>query len=153
MRATVIPHIEGSRYYLLHDDAAPLDRYPSGWVGDQLLYPAPDGSDGGVVVRTATFDGPVEVSVETFHPGEEVPAGQGSWDQAQEVELTATGRDVHVATSFGPIEDLPVLAVAPGERYGVRIYARGLATAREVNQIEMDEEPVEAHLLQIWRAR
>ena len=154
MRATVIPHIEGSHYYLVHGDTLPTGGYPSVWVGDQMLYPAPDDDvDGGVVVRTATFDGPVEVSVETFDPGAEVPAAQGSWDLDQQVTLTAKGRDVHVVTTFGEIEDLPVLTVAPGERYGVRIYARGLDAAREVNQIEIDEEPVEQHLLQIFRVR
>lgn len=154
MRATVIPHIEGSCYSLVHGDTRPTGRRPPAWVGDQMLYPAPDDDPaGGLVVRTATFDGPVEVSVETFHLGSEVPAPRGSWDLDQQVTLTATGRDVHVVTTFGEIEDLPVLAVAPGERYGVRIYARGLEAAREVNQIESDEEPVEAHLLQIFRAR
>ncbi|MBW0103034.1 hypothetical protein [Pseudonocardia sp. KRD291] len=151
MRATVVPHIEGSRYHLVHGDTRPTSGYPSGWDGDRLLYPSPDG--GGVVVRTATFDGPVEVSVETFHPGSEVVPARGSWDVHQQVELTATGRDLHVVTTFGEIEDLPVLDLAPGDRYGVRIYARGLEAAREVNQIEIDEEPVEAHLIQLWRAR
>ncbi|RZT86778.1 hypothetical protein EV383_3676 [Pseudonocardia sediminis] len=152
MRATVVPHIEGSRYYLVHGGTRPAFRFPPRWSGDRLLYPVPDDA-GGLVVRTATFDGPVEVSVETFHPGAEVPVARGVWDLDEQVTLTATGRDVHVVTTFGEIEDLPVFAVAPGERFGVRIYARGIDEAREVHQIEIDEEPVEEHLLHIFRAR
>lgn len=152
MRATVTPHIEGSRYHLVHAGSRPSARRPPQWEGDRLLYPVP-GADGGIVVRTATFDGPVQVSVETFHPGSEVPLPRGTWELEQQVTLTAAGRDVHVVTTFGEIEDLPVFAVAPGERYGVRIHARGIAAAREVHQIEIDEEPVEHHLLQIFRAR
>ncbi|MET0189593.1 MAG: hypothetical protein ABW212_11380 [Pseudonocardia sediminis] len=155
----MVPHIEGSRYYLVHDGTRPPFRFPAEWSGDRLLYPVPAAADdggcdgGGLVVRTATFDGPVEVSVETFHPGAEVPVARGVWDLDEQVTLTATGRDVHVVTTFGEIEDLPVFAVAPGERFGVRIYARGIEAAREVNQIEIDEEPVEEHLLHIFRAR
>lgn len=151
MRATVTPHIEGSRYHLVHGGARPTGRHPARWCGDRLLHPLPDG--GGIVVRTATFDGPVEVSVETFHPGSEVPAAPGTWDLDEQLTLTATGHGVHVVTTFGEVEDLPVLAVAPGQRYRVRIYARGLEAAREVHQIEIDEEPVEEHLLQLFRAR
>lgn len=151
MRATVTPHIEGSRYRLVHRGTGLTGGSRTRWCGDRLLHPAPDGA--GIVVRTATFDGPVEISVETFHPGSEVPAAAGTWDLDEQLTLTATGHDVLVVTTFGVVEDLPVLPVAPGQRYGVRIYARGIEAAREVHQIEIDEEPVEEHLLQLFRAR
>lgn len=72
MRDTAIPQIEDSRYYLAHGDTRPSGA-PSPAAPGTLLHPAAD-DDGGILVRTATVDGPVEVTVETFVRGAEIPS-------------------------------------------------------------------------------
>lgn len=148
MRDTATPQIEHSGYHLAHCGTLPPCAHPPPGPPTRLLQPGTDG--GGILVRTATVEGPVEVTVETFVRGVEVPVACGAWDVEEEVTATATGHDVRVVTTFGEIEGMPVLRIAPGQRYRVRIYARGLDAARSVLRIEADEEPVEHHLVQMW---
>jgi hypothetical protein len=151
MRGSAVPYITHGHYYLKHADASPPGMY--GGSDDQLLYVAPgDDEGGGVFVTTGTFFGPVEITVETFDSADAAAALDGDWEITQEVTLTARGANLRVEVADGgTVIDLPQLQLAPGDPAGVRIQARGVDAVADVQEIALEDGPIEHHHLQLWR--
>ncbi|WP_051342150.1 hypothetical protein [Pseudonocardia spinosispora] len=105
-------------------------------------------SDGhhGAIVTTGTFSGQVEITVEIGGPLEPHPGDQ-AWDLTEEVTITSTGDEVAVWPLFDGGVELPRLTTTPGQRYRLRVSARG---GRDLGDLDPDEAPVESHLVQLW---
>lgn len=115
----------------------------------RLLYPDANGG-GGVAVYCGTFDGPVDVTVETFDARPPDLSGD-DWEHVEELVLVSSGRDLVVGALEEVEHPFPVLPVGPDDRYGVRIGARGVLAAADEGELDMDADPIEHHHLQLWR--
>lgn len=152
-RGSTEAYVERGEYFIQHVDVFRPLGDSSEWTDDRLLYPAPaDQDEGGIMVRTGTFYGPVAITVETYESAEEATPDDGEWEIIQEVRLVAKGPNLRVKTDGGVEIELPQLHLAPGEAAGVRIHARGVEQAAEVQEIRLRDGAIEHHLLQLWLA-
>jgi hypothetical protein len=103
--------------------------------------------EGGAVIATVTFFGPVEVTVEVLD-GEPATDSE-TWDRVEGVTLVAQRGEV-IVTDIEGEGDYPSLILAPGQRYQLRVSARGLAAAAERPDDATATEALEQHLLQLW---
>lgn len=145
LHGSSILYIEKGQYYLLHSESDLPAPPPTGAAAATLLFVDLRGL--GVHVRPMTFDGPVGVEVETF---EEAPPAVDGWEHQEEVAGVASGFDLVVAT-LDYASQLPRLSISPTERYRVRLYARGLVEAEQDNVLDPNDEPIEHHLIHLWR--
>ena len=68
-----------------------------------------------------------------------------------EGEMDVAGRG-GVCVCAGTFEhEFPVLALGPGDRYSIRISARGVKEAADRGEFGLDDDPLEYHFLQLWR--
>jgi hypothetical protein len=149
MRGTEIAFVEHGQYCLAHPQTAlPYVRLDT--PTDRLLHLSASG-EGGVVIRTGTIDGPVRVTVETFEAPPDAPPDPAEWEHVEDLVAVSRGDLVQAIVEIYEIEDAPTLRVAPGHRYHVRLAARGFAAGREKHTLDTDDEPVEHHLVQLWR--
>lgn len=147
MRGAGVLYIEKGQYYLLHSESD-LPAPPSVQaVATSLMFP--DARGLGVHIRPMTFDGPMGIEVETF---DVEPSAVHGWEHQEECSGTASGFDLAVATLFYGTA-LPRLLISPTQRYRVRLYARGLVEAERQDVLGADDEPIEHHMLHLWRER
>lgn len=148
MRARHELYVTRGLYFLGHRGQAwPGPAREPGTEG-QLLHRDANGG-GGIAIDCGTFDGPVDLTVETF---DERPAERpdGEWEYDEELESVSTGRDVIVGALEEVEHAFPVLPVGPDDRYGVRILARGVRGAADEGELDLDAEPIEHHYIQLW---
>jgi hypothetical protein len=148
MRARHELYVTRGLYFLGHRGQAwPSPAREPGTAG-RLLYRDANGG-GGVALSCGTFDGPVDLTVETFddRPAE-LP--DGDWEYVEELESVSTGRDIIVGALEEVEHTFPVLPVGPDDRYGVRVVARGVMAAADEGELDLDAEPIEHHSIQLW---
>lgn len=122
----------------------------AGTGGNGLVDPGQ--AHGGAMIHTATFDGPVRVSVEIHD--DPTPPDPAAWDATVDHDLLTPGGRVAVAEPHADMPRLPAFEEAePGARYRLRLHVSGVAAVRalaaEVGG-DIPDEPVEHHLLQLW---
>lgn len=145
VRETKILHINYGTYCIGHNERG----VPEAAVGHEgLVFPGVSG-DGGALVRTGTFSGPVTITVETCDLPPE-PLEKSLWEMADEVLLVSAGHEVVVWELFGVGEGLPRLTTAPGQRYRVRVSAHGFSVGTDAGDVPRADKPVESHLVQLW---
>lgn len=151
MRASHTVYVSDGQYFVLDDggDAYPNPGSALDTAVDRILFPDVSGKNG-VYVMPGTFDGPVDVTVETLDTPPDTAATPGGWEHSEQVVVTSSGSSIFVATLDDQVMELPALAVQPGTRYGVRLLARGVEEARERGELEWDAAPIESHLIQLW---
>jgi hypothetical protein len=146
-------YVEKAEYFIQHADVFRPLGDSTEWENGRLLYPAPDDQEeGGILVRTGTFYGPVGVTVETY----DSPAGAvrdgGEWEIVEETALVAKGPNLRVETNGGVEIELPQLHLDRGDAAGIRVHGRGVERAAEVAEIRLRDGAIEHHLIQLWRA-
>jgi hypothetical protein len=150
MRGTAITVVEHGEYYLWHPGrASPFARFDAS--SDKLMYLSDSVDDGGILVRTGTYDGPVSVTIETFDQPPATPPDGAEWERIEDLTAVSKGDLVKAIKGDYEIEGVPELTVAPGDRYHVRLATRGVEAGRAEQVLELDDEPVEHHLVQLWR--
>ncbi|MCO1659690.1 hypothetical protein [Pseudonocardia humida] len=149
MRGTEIAFVEHGQYCLGHPGAV-LPFLEPGAPANRLLLPSAS-DQGGVVVQTGTIDGPVSVTVETFdQPPATAPDG-AEWERVEDLVAVSKGDRLLAVVEADMLEDVPEFAVAPGDRYHVRLSVRGFDAGRAAHTLDTDDEPVEHHLVQLWQ--
>jgi len=152
MRASHTVHVTDGQYFVLDDGG---DAYPNPGsaldTADRILFPDVSGKNG-VYVMPGTFDGPIDVTVETLDTRPDTGTTPAGWEHSEHVIVTSSGSSIFVSTLDDRVLELPALTVQPGTSYGVRLLARGVEEARERGELEWDEAPVESHLIQLWPA-
>ncbi len=115
MLGSATAYVTHGTYFLQHADRLPPTPDLAGQSGIRLLFPDTSGA-GGLCVVTGTFDGPVDLIVETCD-GAPADTPDDEWEHVEELALHAAGHDLVVTTLSGLVETLPALALAPGDRY------------------------------------
>lgn len=152
-RGSTDAYVERGHYFLMHADGVPPIGHYSDLHDGLMLYPDYSGDEGsGVYIRTGTFFGSVEITVETFDSADEAVPDSGDCEIRQEIRIVAGGANLRVETDSGVEIDLPQLHLAPGEAAGVRLCVRGFEAGVDIHEIGGDDVAVEHHLLQLWRA-
>jgi hypothetical protein len=144
VRATAVLDVTYGRYNI-EDDGPPM---PGDDDSDRVIQPGVT-PEGGAVVNTGTFYGPVEVTVEVLDSEPEAASGSG-WDQVEDTTLTAVGDKIGVFPPDEEPPDLPELSIATGSRYHVRVSVRGLRAGRAREQYDTGEAACEFHFVQLW---
>lgn len=150
MRGTEITVVEHGQYCFGHPgEVLPFLR--SSAPDDRLLHPSASEEAGGIVIQTGTIDGPVSVTVETLDEPPATSPDPAEWERVEELTAVSKGEILKAVVESELIEDVPTFAVAPGERYHVRLAVRGFDEGRAKQVLELDDEPVEHHMVQLWR--
>lgn len=150
MRGTEIAEVEHGQYCFGHPgEVAPFLRSTA--PEDRILHPSAAEDAGGIVIQTGTWDGSVSVTVETFDQPPATPPDPAEWERVEELTTVSKGDVLKGVVEAELMEDVPTFAVAPGERYHVRLAVRGFDDGRAKFVLEPDDEPVEYHLVQLWR--
>jgi hypothetical protein len=146
MRATEVLDITHGRY-TIEDSGVPVPAENN--EPDRIIEPGQEPGNG-ALIRTGTFYGPVEVTVEVLDAPPTQTTGE-DWERVEEVTLTAAGDLIGlVPLADDPPESLPEMTINPGERYSLRVYVRGYKAGQERPQYNTGEPPVESHLVQLW---
>lgn len=150
MRATETLFIEKGQYYVQHVGAVPPPAPPAGTAADgTVLYPGSTFHDGGVFVAPGTFDGPLSLTLETGDDvTEQDPSG---WELVNDVDMVAKGADLVVVATGEVYDEFGRFELSPGDGFHVRLHVRGYQAGRSAHMLDPDDEPVEFHLVQVWR--
>lgn len=117
--------------------------------GNGLIWPG----RGAATIATGLEDGPVRITVDAR--ATEPPLDLEDWEEVIEVSIQFDTDEADLESLGGTVDEdpqeTPLCAVGPGW-YRVRLHARGRDRAAEIADLELDEEPVEEHLIQTWPA-
>ncbi|SOE08985.1 hypothetical protein SAMN06272775_0063 [Streptomyces sp. 2323.1] len=120
-----------------------------GTEGNGLVGPG----QGSATIQTGLEDGPVKVTVDIRET--EPPVQTDGWDEIIEVSIPFESEDADIDSLGGTIggwsEEIPITAAGPGW-YRIRVHARGRDQGAQIRDLDLDDEPVEEHLIQTWPA-
>jgi len=105
--------------------------------------------DDGLVVRTGTSAGDVYVTVEARD--REPEPDLGPWERVVEVSLHSTTGRLCLIVEGATFEPPPCLDGLDPGHYRVRCHARGRDAGSANPALAEDEEPVEEHLVLLWK--
>jgi hypothetical protein len=118
---------------------------------DRIIEPG-QAPGNGALIKTGTFYGPVEVTVEVLDAAPAPTQGE-DWERVEDATLTAAGDLIGlVPLADDPPESLPEMTITSGKRYKLRVSVRGRGykAGQERPQYNTGEPAVEFHLVQLW---